>query len=107
MIGAVRLEYLPKVLFTPDNNPASNSWYWFDLAAVRTATGLSDLRSIVVQLDTPDHTGQWPVAMALSPNLSNKHFAYALTWFGLAITLLGVYIAFIIQERRKRSAKHD
>ncbi|MEM1200667.1 MAG: SURF1 family protein [Pseudomonadota bacterium] len=107
VVGAVRLEYLPKVLFTPDNDPGANSWYWFDLAAVRTATGTAELRPMVLQLDTPDHSGQWPAAAALSPELSNKHFGYALTWFGLAITLLGVYIALIIQERRKRSAKHD
>ncbi|MEM8687110.1 MAG: SURF1 family protein [Pseudomonadota bacterium] len=107
VVGAVRLDYLPQVLFTPDNDPSANSWYWFDLAAVRKATGLSELRPFVVQLDTSDHSGQWPAAAPLSPNLSNKHFGYALTWFGLAITLLGVYIALIIQERRKRSSKHD
>ena len=74
------------------------------LNALRQATTLSELQPIVIQLDTPDHSGQWPVATALSPNLPNKHFGYALTWFGLAITLLGVYIAFIVQERRKRSS---
>ena len=104
VIGALRLEYLPKVLFTPDNAPATNSWYWFDIAALRNATGRPGLAPTVVQLDTPDHSGAWPKAAALSPNMSNKHFGYALTWFGLAITLLGVYIAFIVQERRKRSS---
>ena len=103
VVGALRLDYVPKELFTPDNDPGANSWYWFDVAALRTVTGLSELRPMVIQLDTPDHPGQWPAATALSPNLPNKHFGYALTWFGLAITLLGVYIAFIVQERRKRS----
>ncbi len=104
VIGALRLDYLPKETFTPDNDLNTNSWFWFDLNALRQATTLSELRPIVIQLDTPDHSGQWPFATALSPNLPNKHFGYALTWFGLAITLLGVYIAFIVQERRKRSS---
>ena len=104
VIGALRLDYLPKEMFTPDNTVSTNSWYWFDVAALRQATGIKDLPAMVVQLDTADHSGQWPVATALSPNLPNKHFGYALTWFGLAITLLGVYIALIVQERRKRSS---
>lgn len=103
VVGALRQDYLPKVLFTPENDVSGNSWYWFDVAALRQATGLENLAPIIVQLDTPDHQGKWPAAAALSPNLPNKHFGYALTWFGLAITLLGVYIAFVIQQRRKRS----
>lgn len=104
VVGALRFDYLSQELFTPDNNPGTNSWYWFDLPALQQATGLTGLRPMVVQLDTSDHSGPWPAAAALSPNLSNKHFGYALTWFGLAITLLGVYIALIVQERRKRSS---
>ncbi len=104
VVGALRLGYLPKEMFTPDNNASANSWYWFDVAALRKVTAIPELAPMVIQLDTPDHPGQWPVATALSPNLPNKHFGYALTWFGLAITLLGVYIAFIVQERRKRSS---
>lgn len=104
VVGALRLDYMPKEMFTPNNSANANSWYWFDVAALRKATAMPELRPMIVQLDTPDHAGQWPVATALSPNLPNKHFGYALTWFGLAITLLGVYIAFILQERRKRSS---
>ncbi|MCP5080347.1 MAG: SURF1 family protein [Alphaproteobacteria bacterium] len=104
LVGALRLGYLPKEMFTPDNDASSNSWYWFDVVALRKVTAIPELAPMVIQLDTPDHSGQWPVATALSPNLPNKHFGYALTWFGLAITLLGVYIAFIVQERRKRSS---
>lgn len=104
VVGALRLHYLSKEMFTPDNNLKTNSWYWFDVDALRKVTALPELRPMVIQLDTPDHSGPWPAATALSPNLSNKHFGYALTWFGLAITLLGVYIAFIVQERRKRSS---
>ncbi len=34
--------------------------------------------------------------------LSNRHFEYALTWWGLALTLVGVYIAFAWGRLRKR-----
>jgi surfeit locus 1 family protein len=34
--------------------------------------------------------------------IPNNHFAYALTWFGLAATLIGVYLALVFHLRRER-----
>ncbi len=34
-------------------------------------------------------------------NLSNRHLEYALTWYGLAVTLAGVYLAWVISRRRR------
>jgi surfeit locus 1 family protein len=33
-------------------------------------------------------------------NLPNRHLEYALTWYGLAATLAGVYLAFAINRLR-------
>lgn len=33
-------------------------------------------------------------------NLSNRHLEYALTWYGLAVTLAGVYLAWVYTRRR-------
>jgi surfeit locus 1 family protein len=34
-------------------------------------------------------------------NLSNRHLEYALTWYGLALTLAGVYFAFAASRLRQ------
>ena len=33
-------------------------------------------------------------------DIPNNHFEYALTWFGLALALLGVYIAKLLRDRK-------
>ena len=39
---------------------------------------------------------------ALAVTLRNDHLGYALTWFGLAATLAGVYLAWLIARRRQK-----
>jgi len=41
--------------------------------------------------------GGWPQGRALTARIAaipNRHLEYALTWWGLALTLIGVYAAF-------------
>ncbi|MEO1136447.1 MAG: SURF1 family protein [Pseudomonadota bacterium] len=43
---------------------------------------------------------QWPMGGTTRLQFNNRHLEYALTWFGLAATLIGVWIAFSLQKRR-------
>jgi surfeit locus 1 family protein len=36
-----------------------------------------------------------------------RHFGYAITWWGLAIALIGVYLAFHYQKGRLRFRNED
>ncbi len=38
--------------------------------------------------------GGWPRPMPASATLANRHLEYAITWYGLALTLIGVFAAF-------------
>ena len=38
--------------------------------------------------------GVWPRPGVTDLKLANRHLEYALTWWGLAATLIGVYLAF-------------
>jgi surfeit locus 1 family protein len=40
----------------------------------------------------------------LIARIPDNHLSYALTWYGLALTLIGVFIAFAWQSRSKRKA---
>jgi cytochrome oxidase assembly protein ShyY1 len=50
-------------------------------------------------------TNAWPgLTPSLQPGLEaipNNHLSYALTWFCLALTLLGVYCAYVYQLRKR------
>ncbi len=71
------------------------------LAALETATGLpAPPWMVVVESETPAPPGVTP--QALPPDIPNRHFEYALTWFGLAAALAGVYAAVLFRKVRVR-----
>ncbi len=85
-------------LFTPDNAPAEGRWYHYDLDAMAAALGI-ELSPIVVEADETANPGGLPIGGRTQIRLANNHLHYALTWYGLAAGLVGVYIVF---RRRAR-----
>ncbi|MEK9661420.1 MAG: SURF1 family protein [Alphaproteobacteria bacterium] len=84
--------------FTPDNPADSDGWYWLDPAALAARTGDGTATAFYVQAG-PDDSGAAPFGSAPDIALRNPHLEYALTWFGVAGALVGVYIAFHIRRR--------
>ena len=104
--GLVRLAGL-QGMFSPDNDVAGNTWYWRDLAAMHaSAYEEAETSPLPFFLDAEAQPGQkagiWPKGGVTDINLPNKHFGYALTWLGLAMTLLGVYVAFALSRLRQQ-----
>ena len=48
----------------------------------------------------PEPPGGLPKGGVTRVALPNRHLEYALTWYGLALTLIGVYLAFAISRLR-------
>lgn len=94
--------------FTPDNEPARNIWYWRDFDAMAKAAfsaikheGQVENIPFFVEIEKSAVPGGWPRGGATRLTFSNRHFEYALTWFGLAVALLGVYISFAWSMKKK------
>ena len=51
-------------------------------------------------VEKPAPVGPGPVPAPIPANIPNRHFEYALTWFGLAAALIGVYAAMLLRRRR-------
>jgi surfeit locus 1 family protein len=101
--GIVREMPIP-ALFTPRNDVAGNLWYWPDQAAM-TASAFPDgsVKHIGHYLEAdaePAPPGGLPRGGVTRVNLPNRHLEYAITWYGLALTLAGVYSAFAISRLR-------
>ncbi len=79
--------------FTPANQPRERIWYWYDLAALAQAVGL-ELLPVVVEADATPNPGGLPLGGQTRVELPNDHLQYAITWYGLAVALVAVYIAF-------------
>jgi surfeit locus 1 family protein len=91
--------------FDPANDPAANLWYWWDVKAMLARSGLpKDLKPFpfVVQLLPGTTTAEFPRPEEPKANLANNHLGYAITWFGLALTLLAVSAFYILDLRKRR-----
>lgn len=83
--------------FTPENDPAGNSWYWIDLPAMARAVGEPLLPMVLAADETA--RGGLPIGGQGRPELRNQHLEYAITWYALAAALAAIYVLF---HRRPR-----
>jgi surfeit locus 1 family protein len=105
VLGVIRTYRRGQGFFDPANDPGNNLWYWWDVPAMLRDSALPDgVRPFpfVVQL-LPEAAAEFPRPEEPRANLANNHLGYAITWFGLALTLLAVS-GFYIRELAKRRA---
>ncbi|HEX3675618.1 MAG TPA: SURF1 family protein [Rhizomicrobium sp.] len=89
-------------IFTPAPDLAHRVWYARDLASIAKADHVKLAAPVIVEADVTPNPGGWPRGGQTMVNLPNSHMQYALTWFGLAGGLLGVYLAYHITNGRLR-----
>jgi len=90
----------PRGNFQPENNPATNEWYFRDLAGMAAQMGEADVVPVFVDQALWQIPGGLPQGGQTRIEFPNDHLSYAWTWFGLAVALLGVYIAVHISNGR-------
>ena len=114
LTGLVRLAERPAT-FTPNNDGPRNTWFWRDTQAMLQCWNAppispdcnalqSAARRYPLVIDAvaePANPGGWPRGGVTNLAIPNRHLEYAITWFGLAATLIGVFIAFAATRLRK------
>jgi surfeit locus 1 family protein len=91
-------------LFSPTDDPEHNLWYLRDHAAIAAAKGVEVAAPFYIDQEAPQAPGGVPKAGPLSVSLPNNHLQYALTWFGLALCLVGVFVAWLVSRARNAAA---
>jgi surfeit locus 1 family protein len=99
IIGVWRTPDAPG-LFTPAPDRAQHVWYSRDVTGMAAADGVKLAAPVVVEADAAPNPGGWPKGGQTQVTFRNEHLQYAITWFGLAAALLGIYIAFHISKGR-------
>jgi surfeit locus 1 family protein len=84
---------------TPDNQPAQRLYYWRDIASMAHVLGAPSPAPTFLMLERPAPAELGPTPAPTPVDIPNNHLSYAITWFGLAIGLLGVYLASLWRRR--------
>lgn len=88
--------------FAPVNNPQADDWYTRSATEMGAALKSPVRADYFLVLDVKASAVQVPnlgQAPATAP-LTNRHLEYALTWYGLALTLLAIFIAYAYQRKK-------
>ena len=87
--------------FSPQDDPAHNLWFARDPLAIADAKGIGPVAPFYVEQESPVPPGGLPQPGKLMVRLPNQHLQYAVTWYGLALVLVGVFGAWVIASRRE------
>lgn len=89
-------------LFTPADDPKANVWYLRDPKSMAAAKNWASAAPFYIDQEQPVPPGGVPLPGKLSVQLPDNHLQYALTWFGLALALAGVYVVWLAGRFRRR-----
>jgi surfeit locus 1 family protein len=81
----------PRNLFTPADQPDKDQWFTRDPGAIARHFGLSRAAPFSVDADNSGDPKALPRGGTTVIAFPNNHLGYALTWFGLALALAGVF----------------
>ena len=86
--------------FTPKPDLAKHIWYARDLLGIAAVQDVRLSSPVVIEADASPNPGGWPKGGQTVVDFPNNHLQYAITWFGLAAGLIGVYAAYHISKGR-------
>jgi surfeit locus 1 family protein len=93
--------------YTPRDDPGRNLWFTRDPQAIAAAKGLTKglgaVAPFYVEQEAPVPPGGLPAPGKIVVNLPNSHLQYAITWYGLAAALAGVFLVFAFGASRGRN----
>ena len=89
--------------FLRDNDPATNRWFSRDVAAIAGARGLANVAPFFVDAgrdQDPAGAPERAVGGLTVVTFQNNHLVYALTWYALALMVLGAWW-WVVRHGRK------
>lgn len=90
--------------FTPADLPQQREFYTRDPVAIAAALGIGTIAPVYLEAERQGDGLTPPAGVdvnELIARIPDNHLQYALTWWGLALTLIGVFAAYAWQALRK------
>ena len=88
-----------KLWFGPENEPSNNNWFYRDIDAMAKAQNLNSVYPMFLYAARMENDNRYPVAGRTEFNIVNNHLDYVLTWYGLAIVLIIIYLIAHIHKK--------
>lgn len=90
--------------FVPENAPGKNDWFTLSIPDIAAHHQLGDklITSYTADALRPEGPYVLPIGAAVEIDIPNDHWHYAMTWYGLALGLIGVYASWHHQAGRLR-----
>jgi surfeit locus 1 family protein len=84
--------------FTPADDPKKNIWFLRDSKSIADIKKWATAAPFYIDQEEPVPAGGWPKPGKLEVQLPDNHLQYAITWFGLALALAGVYVVWLVRR---------
>jgi len=91
-------------MFAPTDDVKANVFFTRDPKTMAAANGWTIDAPFYVDQELPVPAGGLPKPGRIEVKLPNNHWQYAITWYGLALALIGVYGAWLAGRLRRRPA---
>jgi len=98
IVGALR-KGAAATAFTPAHTP-TQEWFSRDIPGIAASLGAPSPAPVFFMLESPRPTAAGPTPAPAPTDIPNNHLGYAITWFGLAAALVGVYTATLLRRRK-------
>ena len=86
--------------FTPADDPAKGQWFTRDVDALARAMSLGAHAPFSIDADAGPDPMALPEGGETVLSFPNNHLSYAFTWFGTALALVGVFLAWAFTRGR-------
>jgi surfeit locus 1 family protein len=84
--------------FTPADDPKNNVWFLRDSNSIAKFKTWLTAAPFYIDQEGPVPPGALPKPGKLEVRLPDNHLQYAITWFGLALALAGVFIVWLARR---------
>ena len=91
-----------KGYFVPENEPDNGFWFTLVPSQINHHLKLGEkaINQFYADAIRTSDVVTLPIAAKTKLNLRNAHLSYALTWYGIGLALIGVYVSFHYQAGR-------
>ncbi len=89
--------------FVTEHDASGETWFVRDPVAMARERGWGSVAPFYIDQEAPVPAGGFPKPGPLTVKLKNDHLGYAITWFGLAASLLAVFLAWAFRERYNKT----